>query len=116
MTMKDFFKKMFDEADDRNKAQIAYIMSHFVNSKDVNIVITNDSSLANFIDAQYLMNDEKIGFYNDDDEFVAVFICEPNQYGSGTLLTPTEKLKEFLDTIECKKLVTEFSFALLKEH
>ena len=116
MTVKDFLKKMFDGSDDKNKAQIAYVMSHFVNSKDVNIVITNDSSLANFIDAQCSMNDGKIGFYNDDDEFVAVFICEPNQYGSRTVLTSAEKLKEFLDTVECKKIVTEFSFALLKKH
>ena len=115
MTMKDFLKKMFDEADDRNKAQIAYVMSHFVN-KDVTIILTDENSLTKFIDAHDSMHDKKIGFYDDDDEFVEVFVCEPYEYGSGMLLTPTEKLKEFLDTIECKKLVTEFSFALLKEH
>jgi len=115
MTMEEFFKKMFNEANDKNKAEIAYLMSRYVHTKNITMILKDTNGLMDFIDSYYLMHDKKIGFY-DGDEFVEVFICEPYDLGSGMMeLTATEKLKEFLDTIECKKLVTEFSFALLKE-
>lgn len=114
MTMEEFFKKMFNEANDKNKAEIAYLLSRYVHTKNITMILKDTNGLTDFIDAHYLMHNKKIGFY-DGDEFVEVFVCEPYEYGSGTELTPTEKLQEFLDTVECKKLVTEFSFALLKE-
>lgn len=109
--MEEFFKKMFNEANDKNKAEIANILSSYIRSKDTIVLLSGEDGLMNFVNLNCSMYDDRIGFY-DDVKFVEVFVCE--SYNQGIQLIPTEALKEFSDTIECKKLVTEFSFALLK--